>query len=290
MISTIVPTMGSKDRADQIKRAIHSIRKSSSNHIEIIAVVNGNRYDSDICDWLQVQPDVRYEYCPEPSLPHAIIRGRELVRTPYFSTLDDDDEYLEGGTDIKLEALSNSPTNDLVITNGYTHGLDGDALLYHHIDRIQASPLEQLFSGNWLHNCNALYRSSSVGIDYFKNYHHYAEWTWLAFRLCMDGKKILALDTPTFRYHDTPNSLSKSEAYFATYFSLYRRMLAESPPKEVQKLIRQKMGNAWHDQSAKALVQGRRNQAWGYHLRSLCSPGGFQFLSYSRHLLNFWKN
>jgi hypothetical protein len=56
---------------------------------------------------------------PLPSAPNAVKRGREFIKTPFFSTLDDDDEYLPGSTDLKLAVLKSNPKLDLIVTNGY---------------------------------------------------------------------------------------------------------------------------------------------------------------------------
>jgi len=234
-ISVIVPTAARASRAIEIKRCIESIRLSSVEPINIIVVANGDRCDKNICKWLRSQDDIHYEYIKMASLPEAIIHGRTLVTTPYFSTIDDDDEYLKGGTDRKLSALIATPDADLVITNGY-NCIDGiDKILYRYLDEVKSNPLEQLFVENWLHNCNALYRTKTIGPGYFKEYHAYCEWTWLAYKLCLNKKKLEVIDEPTFRYHDTPGSLSKTKEYESAYLNssfgvqiqriIYRNML-----------------------------------------------------------------
>ena len=283
-VSVIIPTMASSERGAMLQRAVISIRASSNKPICIIAVVNGNRFDATVCDWLKAQSDVQFEYITEPSAPGAILRGRELVKTEFFSTLDDDDEYLLNMTDEKLAVLQADPHADLLVANVF-HCLDGvDSLLYERLIDVKNSPVECLMRFNWLHNGNALYRSSSVGLVFFRDYHPYAEWTLVAFRLALAGKKVAVLDRPAFRWNDTAASLSKSQAYFQSYIPLFRRMLALSPPQQIVRMIHRKMGAAYHDASVAALRDGRRLDAWRDHLQSLFMTGGLSFLSYTRHL------
>src|SRR4051794_1682803 len=108
-VSVIIPTMASSERATLLQRAISSIRASSLAPIQIIVVVNGGRFDFSVRDWLQTQPDVHIEWVLSASAPGAILRGRECVRTEFFSTLDDDDEYLPCTMERKISRLSANP-------------------------------------------------------------------------------------------------------------------------------------------------------------------------------------
>lgn len=290
-VSTIVATMAAANRATSLKRAIASIRSSSSGAIRIIVVVNGNRRDAALCDWLGAQSDVRLEFLPTPSLPDAILRGRELVETPFFSTLDDDDEYIEGSLDRRLSVMDTPDRPDIVVSNGYQHSGGIHTLTYENMDGVMTHPLQFLLHTKpWLQSCNGLYRSASIGPDFFKDHHAYAEWTWLAFRLAMAGKKISVLDEPVYICHDTPASLSKSAAYEQAYMSLFHRMLALKPPADVVALIHRKMSAHWHQLSADALRRGEWREALQCHLKSLFLDGGLRYLSYSRRLLPGWPN
>lgn len=284
-VTVIVPTTAQLSRRMEIGRCLDSIRASSALPVKIIVVVNGRRYDDGVCAWLRAQPDVRYAYVELPSAPNAVWEGRRMVDTPYFSMVDDDDEYLPGATDLRLAALRDRPDADLVVTNAYRRFEGVDALLYHHLAQVQREPLAMLFEANWLTNGNALYRSDSVGADYFANYQPYAEWTWLAFKLSLDGKQIVTLEQPTFRVHVTGGSLSQSDAYFEFYLSLYQQMLAAAPPPAIARLIRRHLSGAQHDHSVRALGRGRWREALDWHWRSLRQPGGLQYLSYTRHFL-----
>lgn len=287
-VSTIIPTMAARERATSLKCAIASIRNSSAVPIKIIVVVNGNRFDTELCSWLREQPDVLYDQIEEGSLPVALARGRELVETEYFSFLDDDDVYLPGATDKKLEILSKNVCTDLVVCNGFRSSTGNNVAFYPRMTDILDDPLAALFHQNWLASCNAVFRSISVPVSFFEHPHPYAEWTWLAFRLAMANKRLKVVDEPGFRVNDTPGSLSKSDAYKKSYFSLYERMLYALPPTHIARMIRMRIGLAWHTNSSEALANGRLLDALASHVRSLLQPGGLRYLSYTRRLLPGW--
>ncbi|CAN7659111.1 glycosyltransferase family A protein [Pseudoduganella sp. LjRoot289] len=284
-VTVIVPSTAQLSRQAEIGRCIRSIRTSSALPVQIIVVVNGTRFDQGICDWLKAQPDVQFVYAELGSAPNAVLEGRRLVRTPYFSFLDDDDEYLPGATDLKRAELLSHPGADLVVTNAFRRCGMEERVLYSHLREVAQQPLLGLFDGNWLHNGNALFRTSAVDTEYFTNYKPYAEWTWLAFKLAMAGKTVHTLEQPTFRVHVTPGSLSQSDAYFAHYLQLYDSMLAAHPPAAVQHIIRRRISAALHDYSERALERAQGMDALRYHLRSLLQPGGLRYLGYTRHVL-----
>jgi glycosyltransferase involved in cell wall biosynthesis len=288
IVSVIVPTLAEKNRETQLKRCINSIRNSSITDILIIVVVNGNRFDKGLCDWLKQQPDILFDYQPTPSSPLAQLRGRQLIKTPFFAFIDDDDEYLPNAIDLRLAKMKDNPNIDIVITNGFTFILGKDQRHYPNMSGISEDPLKKLFDCAWLHNCNALFRSNSVGIAFFEDIHPYAEWTWLAFKLSSQGIKIGTLDEPTFRYYDTPNSLSKCDAYNDTFFELYQKMLSLSPPPKIVRLINNRISANWHNRSVKALENNQLPDAFIYHIRSLSTLKGLLYLSYSRHLFLKW--
>lgn len=289
-VSIVVPTAASETRAMQIRRCIASIRLSSIRPVEIIAVANGKYIDADILEWLRSQRDVTVLTDEMPSAPNAVRRGREIVRTPFFSFIDDDDEYLPGSTDRKLDALKQSPTADFLVANGYRNSADGEQPLYRDLRYLVKNPLHALFEQNWLASCNALFRSSSVGPEYFSDFHPYAEWTWLAYRLAAAGKHPAVLDHPCCRVNETQGSLSQSAVYQDAYLSLFERMLELAPDRPTRRLIRQKMGGALHEVSTRALVNRDYLPAIGAHVRSLFLPGGWRYVSYSRRLVPLWPN
>lgn len=285
LVTVIIPTTAQAARAGQIRRCLASVRAASVRRTLVIAVINGRRPDAAVCAWLAAHADVRCVYDALPSAPHAVWQGRKLVSTPFFSTIDDDDEYLPGATDQKLAALFDHAGAALVVTNALRLCDGHEALVYRQMAPARRQPLADLFRANWLNSGNALYRSSAVPARYFEDYRPYAEWTWLAFKLGMDDKIVTTLEQPTFRVHVTAGSLSQSSAYFEHYLLLYQHMLAAGPPPAVARLIRRRLSASEHDHSVRALGQGRWREALRWHWRSLLHPGGLQYLTYTRHLL-----
>jgi hypothetical protein len=285
LVTVIIPTTAQAARSGQIRRCVDSIRASSVRRTLIVAVINGRRPDPAVCAWLQAHADIRCVFDLLPSAPNAVWLGRQQVRTVFFSTLDDDDEYLPHATDQKLAALHAHGNADLVVTNALRLCDGHEALVYQYMAPARRQPLADLFRANWLNSGNALYRSSSVPARYFEDYRPYAEWTWLAFKLGMDAKVVATLEQPTFRVHVTAGSLSQSTAYFEHYLLLYQHMLAAGPPRAVVRLIRRRLSASQHDHSVRALGRGDRGEALRWHWRSLLHPGGLQYLTYTRHLL-----
>lgn len=285
LVSTIIATTALAERVELLKRAIFSVRSSSVDPINIIVVVNGNSFDPAAYKWLKQQPDIKLEYIKKASLPFALAEGRKKVTTPYFSTLDDDDEYLPHATDMKLATIKKTTKADLVISNGFFIRGNKELFFYENLSEIPENMLLSIFQKPWLNSCNALYKSDSISQKYFENYHEFAEWTWLAFKIALDNKKICILNSPTFRVHNTQNSLSKSDKYMYTYIHLYRRMLTENPPKYIKNVIHKRMGAYWHHQSNISLKNGNYYSALIYHLRSLCMPGRLRYFMYTRHIL-----
>ncbi len=284
-VTVIIPTMASAARGESLKRAVESVRQSSRHPVHIIAVVNGDRASAEVCDWLKAQPDVQFEYVSTPSAPAAVLRGRQLVETEFFSALDDDDLYLPLSTDLKLERLLGDDQFDLVVGNYLLFERGTKFLCYDDLGGVTGDPLNCLMKFNWLSSGNALFRSKSVDLQFFENYHAFGEWTYIAFLLALKGKKVATLVEPVFVCNvETVGSLSKSEAYLLAYIPLFQRMLDLLPPRHIALQIEKKMSAAYHDAAELSLRKGHRRDAWRHHWQSLRRPYGMRYLPYTRHL------
>lgn len=284
-ITVIIPTTAEWKRFDAIKRAVESIRKSSVEKVLIIASVNGNKFHLEVCEWLKAQPDVIYIYNDIGSAPLAHIRGRELVKTPYFSFLDDDDEYLKHALDIRLKILEENQNVSLVVTNGYSVTKNVQNIHYKNMCNVNEDQFYALYQENWLHNCNHLFRTADIKIELFKNHVQYLEWTWLAFKISIAGLKVVAMDEKTFLYYDTEDSLSKSDAYNGTFPKLAKKMLAMSPPKNIKSQITYKLAEHFHFYSVQLLKSGNVTMSLKYHLKSIFQYRGFKYLLYTRYII-----
>jgi len=286
LITTIIPTLCEAHRKVSLLRAIASIHGASSSPVRILVVANGQRYDPALLAELAGRSDLELIRIEEGSQTGAQLAGRRAVQTPFFSFLDDDDEYLPGTLDERAALLLADPRADIALTNGYLC-VDGiDEVCYARLDKVPARALFELFQENWLHNCNQLFRTASISVADFENTHPLMEWTWLAFRLIMQGRRVAVSDRLGFRYHDTPGSLSKSGSFLASRVTVYQRMLSLQPDREITRILRQRLCDAWHEVAMDALRRGQRGAAVRAHLHSLSSHwSGLKFLPSSRHLL-----
>ena len=285
-VTIIVPTMAAPERQAQLARAIRSIGDAAVEKIKIIVCVNGNRSSADSIAAIEAVPGVNIHRLAEPSLPKAVAFGRSMVETPFFGFLDEDDQLLPGAIDARLRVLLTDEGCDLVVSNGIYRKDGCDHLMLTGLDAVSKDPLRALFNENWLPSCGALFRTASIGRCYFDDYHEYAEWTWLAYKLAMDGKRIATLDAPTFVVNDTEGSLSTSAPYRSAYLALFERMLERNPPRDILPLVRSRIANQLHGLSCESLERGQISAAIAQHLKSLLLPGGWRYVTYSRHIAN----
>ncbi len=284
-ISLIIPTLADTARRASLRRAIDSAARASVQPVQILVVVNGQRWDPEVLAQLERWPLVRCLQIAEGSLPKALAHGRAAVQTPYFAFLDDDDELLPGALDARLQVMEAGPPCDVVVSNGWREIAGERTRAMQHLDAVEANPLAALFTENWLASCGGLFRAAGVPQRYLDDHHDFAEWTWLAYCLAIDGVRLRVLDAETFVIHDTAQSRSKSAAYRASYMHLFERMLSRKPPPAVRRLVSARLASTLHDMADKALGQCRMRAAWTYHVRSLALAGGMRYLTFSRRLL-----
>src|SRR5262249_46984075 len=148
-----------------------------------VVVVNGSIADDDVIAQLKGRRDIRLFFSPKPGVSAARALGRREVDTPFFGTLDDDDELLASSISVRVAPMLADPTIDVVVSNGY-HELQGARRLsIDGIDRFQQDPLMALMDVCWLNSAGGLYRSSRVEAAVFDTAPDVMEWTHLAFQL-----------------------------------------------------------------------------------------------------------
>lgn len=284
-VSVIVPTAGAKARASQIARAIESIQAQTGVRAIPIVVLNGTRFDPELKRQIASRSDIRYAYQPVGSLPLALKTGRGLVDTEFFAELDDDDELLPTGLDARLAPMRTDPSIDVVVGNGYFQNGTQRALNFNDFDEVRKNPLDALMNRLWLSSCSGLYRTATVGPEYFAEIPPYLEWTYVALRVALT-RKLSFVEAPTYVCHvDTAGSLSKSSEFIAGQAAGLRQMLQLDLPPRVRTQLRKKLGASLHHASDCELAKGNYMAAWKMHLRSLCHPGGYQYAAFTRHLL-----
>jgi glycosyltransferase involved in cell wall biosynthesis len=285
-VTVIIPTTCFFERKISLLNAIRSAQEAAPGAVTVLVAVNGGCFDPGLVEYLKSRTDLKFIRFAEGSLAKTISLARPLIRTEYFCFLDDDDELLPGSLVWRLATLQNNPAKDIVLSNGFVRKNGEDSTYLHHLAHVAHDPLRSFFKENWLPSCGGLFRSSTIGPEYFQDYHPYAEWSWLAFRLAMDKKQFCVLNEPTFRVHaDTPSSLSKSPEYRNAYISLYQRMLDLTPPRHIRKILRRRLSQTHHDVSSLLLAEGKISNSVRHHLLSLRHPSGWRFLPYTRHII-----
>ncbi|MFG6457980.1 glycosyltransferase family 2 protein [Roseateles sp. BYS96W] len=282
-VTIIIPTTCEARRSAALGRAIDSILGTADTPPTILLVVNGSRYDAELLERLRQDARLQVVYESVGSLPRALRIGRDAVRTEYFGFLDDDDEYVGDAVTVRRRHLDEHPDVDVVVCNGLRehHGQDQPFLT--EFAGAAREPLQAMTRANWLASCGAMYRSARVTADFFDERFKYLEWTLLGFKLAAT-RRLAFIDQPTFRINDTPESLSKSEAYEISQAQVLEEILRLALPADVQRAIRRKLASAHHTLSDHYRAQGHWKQAWGHHLKSLRLPGGLAYLGYSRRL------
>jgi glycosyltransferase involved in cell wall biosynthesis len=289
-VSVIVPTTCEQVRWASLERAIDSIVQQAGVAAQAIVVVNGNRYHPAAYELLRARKGVTVLYREVASAPLAQAAGREVVATPFFAFLDDDDEYLPGALAIRVAALLADASLDFVASNGYRSCSGKDEWAIEDSCPILADPVGALCRQNWMASCAGLFRSHTVGPEYFQDPAPYMEWTYLAFRLTT-GLKMAWIDEATYRINDSPVSLSKSEAYLRSELDILERVLALPLAPSIRHAVDRKLGRAMHGFAERSRAEGDYAKAWRFHAASLAKPGGWRYLPYSRKLIGvLWRN
>lgn len=284
-ITVIVPTLCEAKRGSVLRRAIASARSASSEAVAILVVVNGDRFDSELLASLRSDEKISVLQLTIASVTEAQLAGRRAVKSEYFTFLDDDDEFLPQALDLRMQLLTDCTDCAVAVTEGLRNTNGADAPLFADLSDVPADPLGAILQRGWLHSGNNLFRTSEIPVGFFEESQVHGEWTWLAFRLAMAGKKIAATNQATFRYYDTPESLSKSIDHTRAYIRLFGQMLNAAPPPAYRSRIRSRLAGAHHDYSVLLMSKGDRTGAFKHHLLSIIYPRGWRFLPYTRHLL-----
>lgn len=285
-LDVVVRTLAQESRHRALLRALESIQGQASFAARPIVVVNGDRYHPPLLEELRQRQGVLFHYLPEASAGRALAVGRALVTAPYFMFLDDDDELLGPGLQRLAEDMSHDPDWDVIVTNGYGCS-NGEMrpwvpdLMGHAIH-----PVRSLMAECWLSPGAAVFRSEAVSSAFLDVRRDYHEWTYIAFLLILDGKRVRFLDVPTVTYYDTQHSASKSFAYEEAALELLDTMKADPRlDSETLAIMEKKYRNTLHTLAFRYWRRGARRKAWHYHMRSMRPPFTIKYLLFSRKLL-----
>ena len=284
-VDVLIVSLCTAARAGAIRRAIDSALKQEGVRTNVTIVVNGQRFDHDLFEWLKGTRGVRVLYQIEPSIFLARRYAREAVRAPFFGFLDDDDRLLPGALATRVHALVRDAEADAVITNGLLSTAGTHSLVLGAVAAIRQDPLHSLLKSNWLATASALFRSETVPPDYFDVTIRSNDMTFLAFRLALE-KRILFVDVPTYRKTYSPDSISLTQSWALPSLDTLDKMLEFPMPATVRRGLRRKCAAAAHEISDIYRERGEAAPAWRYHLRSLAEPGGLlRYALHTRHLL-----
>ena len=285
-VSIIMPTEARAERAESLRRALQSVISQEGVRCVPILVVNGAAAHPPLLRELARSRAVRLVRLEMPDLPAALRAGRDQVGTPYFAELDDDDELLPGALAARVEAMQARPDVDVVVTRGFVDQQGRRAPNIADLESLQPDPLRALLDHNWLTPCAGLFRSATIGPQYFAEIPAYLEWTYVGLRVALD-RRILFTNRLTWVYRaDTARSLSKSRSYVLQQPVALERLLALPLPADVRRRLERRRRMTLHAAAQLELQSGNPGAAWRWHLRSLAGAGGWRHALYTRRLLS----
>ena len=286
-LTVIIPTAGYSSRGESIFRAIESVLSLEGVRAKPCVVLNGVNYAEELRSKLETHEEIDFHYIPEGDLTKAIYFGRQCVRTPYFSFLDDDDEYTSSAFVNRFKQMELDQGVDVAVANGYRASVTGVRhLIFKDFTRNAECPLSGLTRGNWLASCGGMYRSRTVREDYFVDISKYFEWTWLAIRLSLECS-VSFFDEPAFVVNDTADSLSKSASYELKEVDFLLRVLNEVPvPGFFKRHLRRKLAAKHIGFANRALANGQRVAALRHYVNCLMvGRAGLPYLLWARKVL-----
>lgn len=283
--SIIISTTAQKSRTKSLLKAIETVTTEQLHPAIPIIVVNGSIYDPNLLEALKSRPDIRFFYREEGNLPKARHFGRQMVETEFFGFLDDDDEYLPNTLHKTEAVLSDDANIDVLVSNGYRVTAENKELFIPNIEAVKADPTASLMQENWLSNCGGLYRSRTIGTEFFDPELKNLEWTYTALVL-VTSRQLAFSNDPTFAYYETPGSLSRSPEYIENLPSTIEQLMALDLPRKLRHQLCVKLCAAYHHLSHTHRENRDLNASWKYHLRSISYPiGFFRYGLYTRYLL-----
>lgn len=262
-VSVLIPTLATSERAPYLCRAIASAKAQEGVEVVTIVVANGPQRNEGLLR--DLAKGVRLAILEEANMPKALLHGRKMVSTPYFSELDDDDVLLSHALRSRLSAFEQNPSADVVVSNGFVNNSGQEIASHERICACAADPLRSFLDKNWLHDGSALFRSDSVGPEFFSGMPRYLEWTYLAVRLALQ-RKIVFVDCPSFiHYMDHPFSVWASRECLLGRPEALRRILDLDLPVDVRKRFELKLAKACEAASRLCFSEGGYLDAWKWY-------------------------
>jgi glycosyltransferase involved in cell wall biosynthesis len=286
-VTVIVPTTCQASRTLLLHRAIESICAQYDVNLEVLIIVNGNRYDQQLMTELEEDARLRVIRLEEANVSSARYEGAQQAAGDFFCFLDDDDEFLPHALSHRVNIFHQYNSADVVVTNGYEHraGSDTPLVAPGSASKISESPGESFLRSNWFASPAALFRARSIDPELFNFSYKYFEWTYLFFLLLSKGKRICYDEAFSYRkYEDNPLSVSKSIEYSLAYPEFLLSLAKLDLEPSINRMIQEKYLIALNSRSVLEMQQGSWGRAWRSHLKCLLS-GGWRYLPFTRKLL-----
>jgi glycosyltransferase involved in cell wall biosynthesis len=285
-LAVIVRTLADSRRGEMLNRAIESIQRLRKVVATPIIVVNGKSFDADVLDSLYARDDVRVIYIETASAGAAITYGRRAVEDEFFMYLDDDDELVSGGIDSLLTDYAGQANWDVLIANGNRHSAAGICPWIEHMERHASDPLAGLVTENWLSPGNSVFRTETINSESLRVDRDHHEWTYIAYHLLFEQRRIEFVDRIVAIYNDTSESMSKRTLHEPEELRLLEDLLEdERLSPDMRRAIEDKYRNLLHITAERYRLAGHTMSAWHYHLRSLRPPYTLRYIAFTRRLL-----
>lgn len=284
-VSVIMPTRALPERALHLRRARESVLEQRGVRASLIVVVNGPQREPGLVEELEAHPRVRLTSLEAADLPAALRRGRELVETPWFAELDDDDVLLPGALRRRVDALRRRPDAIAAVDNGLVRRPEGDRRAMDDVEAVRSDPLRALLRANWLLPGSWLCRSDAVGVELFEGMPECLECTYLAARLALTGRVRILDEVGVVWHKDLWPSASSGRRYVLAQEDALGRILELDLPSDVARKFRRRLCSARHAAADLHLEEGNLAGAWAAHLRSLVGVGGWRHLPSTRRFL-----
>ena len=289
-VSVIIPTLGYAQRAVLTRRAVDSVLSQDRVRAVPIVVVNGAMADPELVRELRANGRVRVEHLAEADLPGALRRGRELVDTPFFTELDDDDLLLPCALAHRVEMLERAPESDAVITNGIVLR-DGRSRIHNRdIAAIARDPWPAMLHRNWLLPGSWLCRNTTTSARLFEGMPKYLECTFLAMKLLAGYRPMFSQRATVVWNVDSFHTTSDITQRVLGQADAVRQLLQLQLPPFARRAFELRVAAALHSSAQQLLDAGHVRDAWRWHLQSLVAPGGWRYATFTRHLVTaVWR-
>lgn len=286
-VSVIIPTTCELKKFECLSRAVNSVLSQRGVDLEVVVVCNGPRVAREISGSLKVSERLRWIYLDEGNVSKARYAGLVQSRGEFFCFLDDDDELLEGSLECRVEIFEAHPDVDVVVTNGMFVFSDSERLVVPHKDResIHQDGLMALTVSNWIGSAAPMFRGDAIWKEVFNIDLKYFEWTYIFFDIYSRHRNILFQDIQTYLKNESNDaSVSHSVSYLLAESDVLSQILGLPLPDYVKHELNRKLCRSLNVKSGILMDKQQLSSAWAVHFECLMK-GGYQYLSYTRHLL-----